>query len=419
MTEPDATPLSSEASKDVAPAEDTIDEDERADCAGPAGATTRASVADDRSRHDDASTATSIVVDDRIGRDEGDEVEPRCARCKRPGIEDGTPTEARRSRRVRYPRRTGRSPWAMTANEGARACPVATIQTTLSRARCLQPAQIERMKQSLATHGQLTPLVTTARAGEVEVIDGFKRLAAATTLEWATLLVVVRPLDETGQWAAMLVLNQGPSSMTTLEQALVLRELVATGLTQSEIGALCRRHKTWVSRRIGLVDRLHPELVEAMKLGLLHPGSARRLLSLPPGNQLEMAAAIGKAKLGPRETELLVTLWRRTKAPAERRVLLAEPKASLMKHHPETRRPVMDLRLSPGGQHLSRCLQRIRDVEAETSRRMKSRPPATDLEILDTDLRRAAAAASRLAIELGSARTVAGASETDESGETN
>src|SRR5262249_58074731 len=117
--------------------------------------------------------------------------------------------------------------------------------------------------------------------------------------------------------------NRGPSSMTTLEEALVLCELVKTGLTQIEIAALCSRHKTWVSRLVGLVERLHPELVEAMRLGLLHPGSARRLLSLPPGNQLEMAAVVQSARLGPRDTELLVSLWRRTKDPGARRVLVS------------------------------------------------------------------------------------------------
>ena len=193
-----------------------------------------------------------------------------------------------------------------TSTEATKLCPIATIGTTLIRARCCQPARTERMKQSLATHGQLTPLVAAARPEGVELIDGFKRLAAATMLGWTTLLVTVRPLDETGQWAAMLLLNGGRSSMTTLEESLVLRELVVTGLTQIEIAELCTRHKTWVSRRMGLVERLHPELVEAMKLGLIHPGSARRLLSLPPGNQLEMAAAIQSARLGPRDTELLV-----------------------------------------------------------------------------------------------------------------
>jgi ParB/RepB/Spo0J family partition protein len=344
----------------------------------------------------------------------------RCARCRRAGVEEiGGADDGTWSRRAR-PGRPRRAPWAMTSTrESAKPCPIPTIGATLGRARCRQPAQVERMKQSLITHGQLTPLVVAARPEGVEVVDGFKRLAAATSLGWTTLLVVVRPLDETGQWAAMLLLNRGPSSMTTLEEALVLRELCKTGLTQVEIAALCSRHKTWVSRRVGLVERLHPELIEAVKLGLLHPGSARRLLSLPPGNQLEMAAAAESARLGPRDTELLVSLWHRTKDPAVRRALLSEPRASLSKHHPETRRPPLDPRLSPEGQRLCRCLGRLDAVVTEASRRLRACPPPQDLAILDKDLRTAATAASRLATELGSARTTAGASESEGSGASN
>jgi ParB/RepB/Spo0J family partition protein len=302
--------------------------------------------------------------------------------------------------------------------ESAKPFPIATIRATLGRARCCQPAQIERMKRSLTMHGQLTPLVVAARPEEVEVVDGFKRLAAAKGLGWTTLLVVVKPLDETGQWTAMLLLNRSPSSMTTLEEALVLRELVKTGLTQIEIASLCSRHKTWVSRRIGLIERLHPELIEAVKLGLLHPGSARRLLSLPPGNQLEMAAAVENARLGPRDTELLVSLWHRTKEASARRALLSDPRASLSKHHPETRRMLLDPRLSPEGQRLCRCLHRLDAALTETSRRVRASPPK-DLALLDKDLRTAATGASRLANELGCARTRASASESDGSDATN
>jgi len=305
-----------------------------------------------------------------------------------------------------------------SATESARAYPITTIGAALGRARCRQPAQIERMKQSLTTHGQLTPIVAATRPEGVEVVDGFKRLAAAKGLGWPTLLVVVRSLDETSQWTAMLLLNRGASSLTTLEESLVLRELAKTGLTQIEIASLCSRHKTWVSRRIGLIERLHPELVEAVKLGLLHPGSARRLLSLPPGNQLEMAAAVENARLGPRDTELLVSLWHRAKEPSARRALLSDPRASLSKHHPETRRPSLDPRLSPEGQRLCRCLHRLDAMATETSRRLRA-PPPKDLVLLDKELRTAATAASRLATELGSARTVASGSERDGSGATN
>jgi len=274
------------------------------------------------------------------------------------------------------------------------------------------------MKQSLATHGQLTPLVAAARPEGVELIDGFKRLFSAMTLGWTTLLVVVRPLDETGQWAAMLLLNRGPSSMTTMEEALVLRELCKTGLSQTEVAALCARHKTWVSRRVGLVERLHPELIEAMKLGLLHPGSARRLLSLPPGNQLELAAAIESAKLGPQDTELLVGLWHRTKEPVARRALLEAPRASLAKHPPETRRSPLDPRLSPAGKRLCQSLYRFETAAMETSRRLRAPPSDKDLELLDKDLRRAQKTASQLTTELGARKSATGASGRDGSGET-
>jgi len=274
------------------------------------------------------------------------------------------------------------------------------------------------MKQSLARHGQMTPLVTTARPAGVELVDGFKRLAAAEALGWPAMSIVVRPLDAMGQWAAMLLLNGGPASMTTLEEALVLREMVKTGLTQTEVAELCARHKTWVSRRVGLVDRLHPELLEAMKLGLLHPGSARRLLSLPPGNQLEVSAAVQSAGLGPRDTELLVGLWHRTKEPQARRTLLSEPRASLRRHHPETRRSPLDPRLSPEGQRLCRSLHRFAQAATEMSRRLGSASSATDRTVLSDELRKAAEAASRLATELGSARTVAGAGERGGSGAT-
>jgi ParB-like chromosome segregation protein Spo0J len=341
-----------------------------------------------------------------------------CARCGRPGEEraDGG-DEVGATPRVRRAWRARGASWPMTsAAEAGKPHPIATIGTVLGRARCRQPARIERMKQSLARHGQMTPLVTAARPEGVELVDGFKRLAAAEALGWPAVSIVVRPLDEMGQWAAMLLLNGGPVSMTTLEEALVLRELVKTGLTQTEVGELCARHKTWVSRRVGLVDRLHPELVEAMKLGLLHPGSARRLLSLPPGNQLEVSAAVQSAGLGPRDTELLVGLWHRTKEAKARRALLSEPRASLLRHHPETRRSPLDPRLSSEGQRLSRSLHRFATAATETSRRLLSAQSTTDRQVLTEELRKAAEAASRLATELGSARTGGAAGESDGSG---
>jgi ParB/RepB/Spo0J family partition protein len=210
------------------------------------------------------------------------------------------------------------------------------------------------MMSSLSRFGQLTPLVVVERSGALEVVDGFKRLAAAKRMGYAELSVGIAPLDETAQWAMMLALNRSTQSMTELDEALVLRELVRSGMTQTQISELVQRHKSWVSRRIGLVDRLHPELLEQMKLGVLPAGVARRLLVLPPGNQVQVSAAAQSAGLGPRDTEVLVSLWLKAREPAVRAQLLAQPRAAIAAVHPQL--AVADPRLTPQGQQLSRLL---------------------------------------------------------------
>src|SRR3990172_4752105 len=248
---------------------------------------------------------------------------------------------------------------------------VETLGTALERVRCRRPVLIERMMGSLSVHGQLAPLVAVERKGTVEILDGFKRLAAAKRMGWPALVVSTTERDEAGQWATMLALNRGFQSMTELEEALVLREIVQTGLTQVQVAELVQRHKSWVSRRIGLVERLHPELVEGMKVGLISPGVARRLLSLPPGNQLQIAAAAQSAGLGPRDTERLVSLWQRAKDPVVQRQLLTEPRGALARGLPES--TAVDPRLSPQGQQLSRLLRLVAGVAPRLSRLL---PPA-------------------------------------------
>lgn len=275
--------------------------------------------------------------------------------------------------------------------------PVESLGTSLSRVRCLRPTLIERMASSFAAHGQLTPLVAVERNGALQIVDGFTRLAAAKRMGWSHLAVSTMRLDDTAQWATMLALNRGPQSMTELEEALILQELLQNGLTQIQIAELVHRHKTWVSRRIGLVDRLHAELVQQMKLGLLSPGVARRLLSLPPGNQLQMAAAAKSAGLGPRDTELLVSLWQKARDPAARAYLLKEPRAALIQAYPEL--PASDPRLTPQGQQISKLLRLLSGVGPRILRLL---PPAqADCAVLLKQIKDASTVALALAKSLG------------------
>lgn len=284
----------------------------------------------------------------------------------------------------------------------ARSVPVAELGRSLARARCLHAGQVERMKQSLLAHGQLTPLVVVERQAKLEIVDGFKRQAAAEEMGWPTLLVGVRPLDETGQWVTMLALNRGPQSMTVLEEGLVLREMTIAGHTQLEIAGLVGRHKSWVSRRIGLVERLHPELVQWVRTGLLAPGTARRLMVLPAGNQLEWAAVVSQAGLGTEETEVLVGLWQKTSDPEVRRFLLARPREALARARPESPATPADPRLTPRGQGLQRSLRILQAVGQRAAHALRPPPPPPDMEILQPELMATQEVLRRLRAAVGS-----------------
>lgn len=279
---------------------------------------------------------------------------------------------------------------------------MAEIGTTLGRVRCPQPAQLARMRQSMSTHGQMTAVIAVERDVKIDVkigvkidvkielVDGFKRRAAAAQMGWSELAVSVRSMDERGQWAAMLTLNRTPGGLSVLEEALILRELFQSGLSQTEIGQIVGRHKSWVSRRLGLLDRLHSDLVEWVRTGLMSAGTARRLMVLPAGNQLEMAAVVTQAALSTQDTELLVSLWQKTRDPAIRRFLLSEPHTAIQKARPEKAEVPLDPRLSQRGKALARALPILRGVALRVSEALHPAPEASDLALLAPEMKKTA-----------------------------
>src|SRR6266404_2066668 len=64
--------------------------------------------------------------------------------------------------------------------------------------------------RSLQRYGQIAPVVVCVHNGSMEVVDGFKRLAAARLLlpRWTTLSVRVLAVDERGAKAAIYGLNR-------------------------------------------------------------------------------------------------------------------------------------------------------------------------------------------------------------------
>src|SRR5262245_36444718 len=90
-----------------------------------------------------------------------------------------------------------------------RAVPLSRLGERYRRYRLAGPAAEQAMTQSLRRWGQLAAVVVCLRGEQWEVVDGFKRLAAARVLSWPTL--AVRRLeveDERTVKAALYGLNR-------------------------------------------------------------------------------------------------------------------------------------------------------------------------------------------------------------------
>lgn len=178
------------------------------------------------------------------------------------------------------------------ADERARQQALAELGDRLSALRLCDATALETMRRSLARHGQLDPLCAFASSGGIEVIDGFKRVRAARALGWQTLRTRVAAVDSV-QAKVLLVALHDRRGLTELEEGWLIRALYRDDhISQPAIAARLGRHKSWVFRRLMLVEALDPVVQADVRLGLLAPRAAMAVSQLPRGNQHDLAELV-------------------------------------------------------------------------------------------------------------------------------
>ena len=221
--------------------------------------------------------------------------------------------------------------------------------------RIINPKADKAMIRSLEKYGQLTPVVVTrSGANEYELLDGFKRLRGGLALSFPHLRSRVLELNDRGSKAVIMQLNWVGKSISSMEEALVVHSLCHEDkLTQVEIATLLGRHKSWVCRRIALIERLCDEAQSSIKLGLIPVSMGRDLARVARGNQESLLEVINKHQLNCRETRKITA------------ALLTRPKhehASILSSPWELLRPedqvniVQDKNLNPLVNELQRKL---------------------------------------------------------------
>jgi ParB-like chromosome segregation protein Spo0J len=193
-----------------------------------------------------------------------------------------------------------------TPGDQERDIDLAELGDGLSALRLCDASAIEAMRRSFARHGQLDALSVFVTGGQLEIIDGFKRVRAARALAWRTLRARVVDVDP-AEAKILLVALHDRRGLTELEEGWLIRSLYRDDhLSQPAIAARLGRHKSWVYRRLMLVEALDPAVQADVRLGLLAPRAATAVGQLPRGNQQGLAAVVIRSGLTVRQTELLV-----------------------------------------------------------------------------------------------------------------
>lgn len=231
------------------------------------------------------------------------------------------------------------------------------------RYRLHVPEAERAMAKSLERYGQLSPVVVCRRQERYELVDGFKRLGAARRFQQIEHLSArLLDADERTVKAAIYGLNRAGGRTRELEEAWIIHALVREdGMSQVEVAELLGRHKSWVCRRLALLERLGQKARDDLRVGLLSPTAARQIVRLPQGNQAEVLDAARREALSTAELAGVVQLWLGCSESNQQHYILAHPREALSQSKgviPSGRDP----RLSEAGNHVWKRVGLLLDV---------------------------------------------------------
>jgi ParB-like chromosome segregation protein Spo0J len=231
---------------------------------------------------------------------------------------------------------------------------VEEIGECYGRYRLYLPEAERAMARSLERYGQLSPVVVCRRQDRYELIDGFKRLGAARSLaRMSHLSARLLEADERTAKAAIYGLNRAGGRTRELEEAWIIQALVREdGLSQVEVAELLGRHKSWVCRRLALIERLGAEAREELRVGLLSPTAAR---------QTEVLPVIRREALSVAELTGVVDLLLQSPGREQQAYVLTQPREALSQAKgflPAVRDP----RLSEAGNQIGKRLGILLDL---------------------------------------------------------
>lgn len=154
------------------------------------------------------------------------------------------------------------------------------IELRYIHTRIQKESVLNELRNSIEQYGLLMPVqVVPDTKGGFVLIDGYLRVAAVKKCGWDTVDACICEIDEKN--ALISVLRRGSERrQQAIEQASIIRELIDRfDMSMSQVARKMARDKSWVKRRLDIVDHLPEESLNAVRTGHVSPWAASRVLA--------------------------------------------------------------------------------------------------------------------------------------------
>ncbi|HMB32133.1 MAG TPA: ParB/RepB/Spo0J family partition protein [Desulfohalobiaceae bacterium] len=145
--------------------------------------------------------------------------------------------------------------------------------------RVLGKKSIFSMMHSLEKYGQITPVTVVSNAKHYVLIDGYLRIKAISKLGWDMLWAFVLNTNEHTALIQSLAKDEARAA-NALEQAAIIQELNQNfQLSLSQIAREMGKNKSWVKRRLDLLQSLPDNILDLIRTGHISVWAASRILA--------------------------------------------------------------------------------------------------------------------------------------------
>lgn len=200
------------------------------------------------------------------------------------------------------------------------------LELRYAHIRVKNEARVRRLADSISRHGQLEPmLAVSSEDNQLILVDGYFRYAALKYLGRDAGLV--RVVDESeSQTLYQLLILRGERQWEAIEEAGLIQELHRRfSYSLSEIGRQIGRDKSYVKRRMDLLESLPEEILSRVIAGEISTWAASRVL-IPlaranPSDATRLAAHLEREPMSTRELQLFYEHYQKANRQVRERML--------------------------------------------------------------------------------------------------